>query len=105
MDDITNEPIFSGTVDNPLGQITDWMQHKRLTVGVHRQYTFNRQPVAGMVEIIQQSDDDAIDDTPEDFRDLEGEASIVTTPNGARALAALLLKAATAAERAGVCNA
>ncbi|WP_242137007.1 hypothetical protein [Sphingomonas sp. TREG-RG-20F-R18-01] len=87
---------FEETIDNALFDKTGWSDHDKLTVGVHGRYTFNSTPVEGLIQIIQQEDDDAEAD---DFRDMMG-PTVITTAAGARLLAAVLLKAADVADLA-----
>lgn len=91
-----NRPVFSTTAENPLFDQTDWESHQHLTVGVHANCGFNDVRVLGMVEIIQHEDGDYGDES--DFRDIEQESSIVTTAEGARKLAAMLIAAADCAD-------
>lgn len=95
--------LYQQTVENPLAEQTDWGDHELIAIVVHNRFTYNSIAVSGVVEIIQMSADDAAEHLAapfEDFRDMEGEGRVETTPAGARALAAALIAAADAAEAA-----
>jgi hypothetical protein len=96
-----NNILHHEEVPNSLGEETAWGDHEALVVTVGRKCRYNSIPVEGVITI-HQPDEEALNDW-RDSKDIDyllSASNIQTTAKGARVLAAALIKAADAAERA-----
>ena len=91
---------YQAVVENPLGRSTDWPEHCALGVVAHRRYGVDGIDVGPVIEVIQFEDDEALWAPVEtDLRDVIAGCSLISTPEGARSLAAKLIEAADAGDQ------
>lgn len=91
--------LMSKEVPNSLGEETEWESHESIFVTVCKKYTFNGNPVLGVISIQEAGSAEEIEDFREDGDpdNITGD-EILTTAKGARALAAALIEAADKAD-------
>lgn len=91
---------YQRVIENPLGLITEWPDHERILIGVHRSHGFNNHKVPGVISIgvFDDMEDIAYVEEGNDFRDCVLSSSVEMTADGARALADALYEAARYAD-------